>query len=81
MIQLIVLFRKYVGSLIDLADDAADTEYDEDVSQIMLYGGIYLSPADALKLCTGCRKLVDVVWKSGHEPASCPPSLSVSSAA
>ena len=39
----ITRFRKYVRWLIDLADDAADTEYDEEVSQLMIYGGLYIS--------------------------------------
>ena len=50
----ITRFRKYVRWLIDLADDAADTEYDEEVSQVMIYGGIYIAPADTVKLCDGC---------------------------
>jgi hypothetical protein len=32
-------FRKYVRWLIDLADDAADTEIEEEVSQITIWGG------------------------------------------
>jgi hypothetical protein len=57
----ITRFRKYVRWLIDLADDAADTEYDEEVSQVMIYGGVYISPADTLKLCDDCTKTLNLV--------------------
>lgn len=57
----ITRFRKYVRWLIDLADDAADTEYDEEVSQVMIYGGIYIAPADTLMLCDACMKVLDLV--------------------
>jgi len=60
----ITRFRKYVRWLIDLADDAADTEYDEEVSQVMIYGGIYIAPADTLKLCDGCTEMLNVVLDS-----------------
>src|SRR5580704_11546092 len=75
-------FRKYVRWLIELADDAANTEYDEEVSQVMIYGGIYISPADTLRLCDGCTKVLNLVLDSGHEQRSpCPTSASASSAA
>jgi hypothetical protein len=70
-------FRTYVRWLIDLADDAADTEYDEEVSQVMIFGGIYIAPADTFKLCDGCIKVLDLVW----EGQGCPPSASAGSAA
>ncbi len=73
----ITRFRTYVRWLIDLADDAADTEYDEEVSQVMIYGGIYIAPADTFKLCDGCLALLDLVW----EGQGCPPSASAGSAA
>jgi hypothetical protein len=57
----ITRFRKYVRWLIDLADDAADTEYDEEVSQLMIFGGIYIAPADTLKLCDACMKVLRLV--------------------
>jgi hypothetical protein len=66
----ITRFRKYVRWLIDLADDAADTEYDEEVSQVMIYGGIYIAPADTLKLCDDCTKMLDLIWEGQHGPAS-----------
>jgi hypothetical protein len=73
----ITRFRKYVRWLIDLADDAADTEYDEEVSQVMIYGGIYVAPADTVKLCDGCTKTLDLIW----EGQQCPASVSADSAA
>src|SRR5258707_1326011 len=46
--------RLLLGSVIDVVDDYADTDLDLDVSQVMLWGGIYLKPADVLSLCRGC---------------------------
>jgi hypothetical protein len=68
----ITRFRKYVRWLIDLADDAADTEYDEEVSQVMIYGGVYIAPADTLKLCDHCMKVLDLVWDGQQCPRSAP---------
>jgi hypothetical protein len=66
----IARFRKYVRWLIDLADDAADTEYDEEVSQVMIYGGIYIAPADTFKLCDDCTKTLDLIWDGQQGAAS-----------
>jgi hypothetical protein len=63
-------FRKYVRWLMDLADDAADTEYDEEISQVMIYGGIYIAPADTFKLCDDCTKVLDLIWEGQQGPAS-----------
>jgi hypothetical protein len=68
----ITRFRKYVRWLIDLADDAADTEYDEEVSQVMIYGGIYIAPADTFKLCDECTKMLDLIWEGQQCPAPVP---------
>jgi hypothetical protein len=46
--------RRALGWVIDVVDDYADTDLDLDVSQIMLWGGVYLKPADVLALCPGC---------------------------
>jgi hypothetical protein len=70
----ITRFRKYVRWLIDLADDAADTEYDEEVSQVMIYGGIYIAPADTYKLCGDCQQMLDLIWRSGNEQGSARPA-------
>jgi hypothetical protein len=78
----ITRFRKYVRWLIDLADDAADTEYDEEVSRVMIAGGVYIAPADTFKLCGGCRQMLELILQSGDEPGgACPASASVDSAA
>jgi hypothetical protein len=78
----ITRFRKYVRWLIDLADDAADTEYDEEVSQVMIYGGIYIAPADTFKLCGDCQQMLDLIWQSGNEQGGgCPAAAAADSAA
>jgi hypothetical protein len=78
----ITRFREYVRWLIDLADDAADTEYDEEVSQVMIWGGIYVAPADTYKLCDDCSKVLDLVYESGREEAaSCQADADAGSAA
>src|SRR5258707_5783206 len=46
--------RRLLGWVIDVVDDYADTDLDLDVSQVMLWGGVYLKPADVLSLCGGC---------------------------
>ena len=63
----IARFRKYVRWLIDLADDAADTEIQEEVSQITIWGGVYIAPGDTRKLCDRCLAVLDSVWASGAE--------------
>ena len=63
----ITRFRKYVRWLIDLADDAADTEIQEEVSQITIWGGVYIAPGDTRKLCDPCLAVLDSVWASGAE--------------
>jgi hypothetical protein len=73
----ITRFRQYVRWLIDLADDAADTEYDEEVSQVMIWGGIYIAPADTFKLCDDCMKVLDLVWEGQKCPTSEPADSAV----
>jgi hypothetical protein len=63
----LTLYRKYTRWLVGLADDAADTGYDDAVSQVMLYGGLYIAPADYFKLCPACLKVLDIIWDSGAE--------------
>jgi hypothetical protein len=54
-----------------LADDAADTEIQEEVSQITIWGGVYIAPEDTRKLCDGCLAVLDLVWDSGvHQGAA-----------
>jgi hypothetical protein len=57
-------FRTYVRWLIDVADDAADTDIDEEASQVTTWGGVYIAPADTRKLCDRCLKLLDLVWEA-----------------
>jgi hypothetical protein len=63
----LTLYRKYTRWLVGLADDAADTAYDDEVSQVMLYGGVYIAPADYFKLCPACLTVLDIIWDSGAE--------------
>jgi hypothetical protein len=77
----ITRFRKYVRWLIDLADDAADTEYDEEVSQVVIAGGIYIAPADTFKLCNGCTQVLALIWAANEQENACPASTSADSAA
>jgi hypothetical protein len=75
-------FRKYFRWLIDVADDAADTDLDEEVSQVTIWGGVYIAPADTRKLCDECMQLLDLVWEtSTQQEGSCPGSASADSAA
>jgi hypothetical protein len=75
-------FRKYVRWLIDVADDAADTDIDEEVSQVTLWGGVYIAPTDTRKLCDSCLELLNLVWETGtQQEAPCPASASADSAA
>jgi hypothetical protein len=68
----ITRFRKYVRWLIDLADDAADTEIQEEVSQVTIWGGVYIAPDDSRKLCDACLAVLDLVWDSGvQQGAAC----------
>jgi hypothetical protein len=64
LVHEITAFRKYVRWLIDLADDAADTDLDEEVSQVTLWGGVYIAPTDTIKLCDSCLELLNLVWEN-----------------
>jgi hypothetical protein len=48
--------------MIVLNDDWADTDYDEELSQVMLSGGVYIAPLDTAKLCDCCTSLLNLVW-------------------
>jgi len=61
LIQEILRLRKYLGWMITLNDDWADTDYDEELSQVMLGGGVYISPLDTAKLCASCTALLNLV--------------------
>jgi hypothetical protein len=46
--------RRCLGWVIDVVDDFADTELDESVTQVTLWGGLYIAPADVAALRGGC---------------------------
>jgi hypothetical protein len=46
--------RRCLGWVIDVVDDFADTELDENVTQVTFSGGLYIAPADVVGLCGGC---------------------------
>jgi hypothetical protein len=48
--------RRLLGWVIDVVDDYADTDLDLDVSQVVLWGGLYLKPTDVLSLCPTCSR-------------------------
>jgi hypothetical protein len=62
LIQEIFRLRKYLGWMITLNDDWADTDYDEELSQVMISGGVYIAPLDTAKLCDSCAALLNLVW-------------------
>jgi hypothetical protein len=47
LIQEALRLRKYLGWMITLNDDWADTDYDEELSQVMISGGVYIAPPDS----------------------------------
>ena len=46
--------RRVLGWALDVVDDYADTELDEDVTQVTHSGGVYVAPADVMALCATC---------------------------
>ena len=62
LIQEVLRLRKYLGWMIVLNDDWADTDYDEELSQVMLSGGVYIAPLDTAKRCGFCTALLNLVW-------------------
>jgi hypothetical protein len=64
LIQEILRLRKYLGWMIVLNDDWADTDYDDELSQVMLSGGVYIAPLDTAKLCDSCSALINLVWEA-----------------
>ena len=70
-IQEILRLRKYLGWMIVLNDDWADTDYDEELSQVMLGGGVYIAPLDTAKLCDSCSALLNLVWDAEDKKDAC----------
>jgi hypothetical protein len=62
LIQEVLRYRKYTGWLIVLNDDWADMDYDDEVSQVMIGGGVYIAPSDTTKLCDPCCAVLNLVW-------------------
>jgi hypothetical protein len=51
--------RRCLSWAIEVVDDFAETAIDEEEpSQVMVWGGVYLAPADVRELCPGCLSLV-----------------------
>jgi hypothetical protein len=48
------VLRNYLRLLIQLADDAADTELDEERTYTLLWGGVHISARDLGLLCQRC---------------------------
>jgi hypothetical protein len=72
LIQEVLRFRKYTGWLIVLNDDWADMDYDDEVSQVMISGGVYIAPSDTARLCDACCALLNLVWDAeAKKDASC----------
>ena len=72
LIQEVLRFRKYAGWLIVLNDDWADMDYDDEVSQVMISGGVYIAPSDTAKLCEPCCAVLNLVWDvENKKDASC----------
>ncbi len=71
LIQEVLRLRKYLGWMIVLNDDWADTDYDEELSQVMLSGGVYIAPLDTAKLCGSCSALLNLVWDAENQKDTC----------
>jgi hypothetical protein len=67
LIQEVLRLRKYLGWMIVLNDDWADTDYDDELSQVMLSGGVYIAPLDTAKLCDSCTGLLNLVWDAENQ--------------
>src|SRR5580658_1879823 len=57
LIQEVLRLRKYLGWMIVLNDDWADTDSDKDPTQAMLSGGASTAPPETENLCDSCTAL------------------------
>ncbi len=71
LIQEVFRLRKYLGWMIVLNDGWADTDYDDELSQVMLSGRVYIAPLDTAKLCDSCTALLDLVWDAENQKDTC----------
>jgi hypothetical protein len=67
LIREVLRFRKYTGWMIALNDDWADQDYDDELSQVMLRGGVYIAPSDTAKLCDSCCALLQLIWDAENK--------------
>lgn len=67
LIQEVLRYRKYTGWLIVLNDDWADMDYDDEISQVMIGGGVYITPSDTARLCDPCCALLSLVWDAENK--------------
>jgi hypothetical protein len=75
LIKEVLRLRKYLGWMIVLNDDWADTDYDEELSQVMLSGGgVYIAPLDTAKICYSCTALLSLVWDAENQKDACAPA-------
>lgn len=71
LIQEVLRLRKYLGWMITLNDDWADMDYDDEVSQVMISGGVYIAPLDTAELCDSCSALLKLVWEAENNKDAC----------
>jgi hypothetical protein len=57
--------------VIIITNDWADTDYDEELSQVMLSGGVYIAPLDTAKLCGSCTALLNLVSDTENQKDAC----------
>jgi hypothetical protein len=59
--------RRCLAWALDVIDDFADTEMDEDITQVTLAGGLYIAPKDYRRLSGPCQtallELVDMATR------------------
>jgi hypothetical protein len=56
--------------MIVLNDDWADTDYDEELSQVMLSGGVYIAPLDTASSAAPAP-LLSLVWDAEDRKDAC----------
>jgi len=71
LVREVLRLRKYLGWMIVLNDDWADTDYDDELSQVMLSGGVYIAPLDTARLCDSCTALLNLVWDAENQKDTC----------
>jgi hypothetical protein len=54
-------FTKLLAGVVDVAEDYEEMDLDQNVSQILDEGGVYLAPADFLHLSPACQNEVNKI--------------------